>query len=133
MDIYNAWPNTQRTAFTGRAPEDHGMQRNLKYTVEGDGKLLAKGSFGAWILGEGKVDVDITGIRKLTLSSATQHANRSKTLFWKRKTVNKFALPIFRLSGTTCRIILLGIPETMPMAASISVEKTTVGGFLPNL
>lgn len=82
MDIYNAWPNTQRTAFTGRAPEDHGTQRKLKYTVEGDGKLLAKGSFGAWILGEGKVDVDITGIRKLTLSSATQHANRSKTLFW---------------------------------------------------
>lgn len=82
MDIYNAWPNTQRTAFTGRAPEDHGTQRNLKYMVEGDGKLLAEGSFGAWILGEGKVDVDITGIRKLTLSSATQHANRSKTLFW---------------------------------------------------
>ena len=82
MDIYNAWPNTQRTAYTGRAPEDHGTQRNLKYMVEGDGKLLAKGSFGAWILGEGKVDVDITGIRKLTLSSATQHANRSKTLFW---------------------------------------------------
>ena len=82
MDIYNAWPNTQRIAYTGRAPEDHGTQRNLKYTVEGDGKLLAEGSFGAWILGEGKVDVDITGIRKLTLSSATQHANRSKTLFW---------------------------------------------------
>lgn len=82
MDIYNAWPNTQRTAFTGRAPEEHGTQRKLKYMVEGDGKLLAEGSFGAWILGEGKVDVDITGIRKLTLSSATQHANRSKTLFW---------------------------------------------------
>lgn len=82
MDIYNVWPNTQRTAFTGRAPEDHGTQRNLKYTVEGDGKLLAGGNFGAWILGEGKVDIDITGIRKLTLSSATQHANRSKTLFW---------------------------------------------------
>ena len=82
MNIYNAWPNTQRTAFTGRAPEEHGTQRKLKYMVEGDGKLLAEGSFGAWILGEGKVDVDITGIRKLTLSSATQHANRSKTLFW---------------------------------------------------
>lgn len=82
MDIYNAWPNIQRIAYTGRAPEDHGTQRNLKYMVEGDGKLLAEGSFGAWILGEGKVDVDITGIRKLTLSSATQHANRSKTLFW---------------------------------------------------
>ena len=82
MDIYNAWPNTQRTAFTGRAPEEHGTQRKLKYMVEGDGKLLAEGSFGAWILGEGKVDVDITGIRKLTLSSATQPANRSKTLFW---------------------------------------------------
>lgn len=82
MDIYNAWPNARRTAFTGRAPEDHGMQKQLAYVVRGDDKVLAEGKFGAWILGEGKVDVDVTGIKKLTLSSATQGRSRDKTLFW---------------------------------------------------
>mgnify|MGYP000028039335 FL=1 len=82
MDIYNAWPNTQRTAFTGRAPEDHGTQRPLQYAVRGDGKTLAEGKFGAWILGEGRVDVDVTGVKKLTLSSATPNKNRAGTLFW---------------------------------------------------
>lgn len=82
MDIYNAWPNTRRTAFTGRAPEDHGTQRLLQYAVRGDGKTLAEGKFGAWILGEGRVAVDVTGVKKLTLSSATPNKNRAGTLFW---------------------------------------------------
>lgn len=82
MDIYNAWPSTQRTAFTGRAPEDHGTQRPLQYAVRGDGKTLAEGKFGAWILGEGRVDVDVTGVKKLTLSSATPNESRAGTLFW---------------------------------------------------
>lgn len=82
IDIYNAWPNNQRTAFTGRAPEDHGTQRPLQYVVRGDGKTLAEGKFGAWILGEGRVDVDVTGVKKLTLSSATPNKNRAGTLFW---------------------------------------------------
>ena len=82
MDIYNAWPNTRRTAFTSRAPEDHGTQRTLEYTVQGDGKVLAKGKFGAWILGEGRVNVDVTDIKKLTLSSALSSRGEPKTLFW---------------------------------------------------
>lgn len=82
MDIYNAWPNACRTAFTGRAPEEHGTQRMLEYAVQGDGKTLANGKFGAWILGEGRVDVDVIGIKKLTLSSAIPSRGEPKTLFW---------------------------------------------------
>lgn len=82
MDIYNAWPNVRRTAFTGRAPEDHGTQRQLEYSVKGDDKILTKGKFGAWILGEGKVDVDVSGIKKLTLSTVLQDRSKNKTLFW---------------------------------------------------
>lgn len=104
MDIYNAWPNTRRTAFTGRAPEDHGTQRPLEYTVQGDGKILAKGKFGAWILGEGRVNVDVTGIKKLTLSSALSSRGESKTLFWAEavlethdgKTISLSELPVVK-------------------------------------
>ena len=82
MDVYNAWPNTTRTVYTGRAPEDHGTQRTLEYTVRGDDKILANGKFGAWILGEGKVDVDLTGVKTLTLSSSIANRGKDKTLFW---------------------------------------------------
>ena len=55
----------------------------LTYQVRGDGKTLAEGKFGSWILGDGKVDVDIAGVRNLTLSTSIK--SRSKgvyTLFW---------------------------------------------------
>lgn len=55
----------------------------LTYSVKGDGRKLAEGKFGSWILGDGKIDIDITGIKNLTLSTAIE--NRVKniyTLFW---------------------------------------------------
>ena len=63
LDIYNAYPCYSRRIFEGRAPEEHGTQRMLTYQVRGDGKTLAEGKFGSWILGDGKVDVDIAGVR----------------------------------------------------------------------
>ena len=83
LDVYNAFPNTQRSVFVGRAPEEHGTQRMLTYSVKGDGRKLAEGKFGSWILGDGKIDIDITGIKNLTLSTTIE--NRVKniyTLFW---------------------------------------------------
>lgn len=83
LDVYNAFPNTQRSVFVGRAPEEHDTQRMLTYSVKGDGRKLAEGKFGSWILGDGKIDIDITGIKNLTLSTAIE--NRVKniyTLFW---------------------------------------------------
>ena len=82
MDIYHAWPKDERIVYTGRAPEDHGTQRQLEYAVKGDGKLLSDGKFGSWILGEGKVNVDITGVKTLSLSSSIPGRSRDKTLFW---------------------------------------------------
>lgn len=83
LDVYNAYPNTKRSVFTGRVPEEHGTQRMLTYSVEGDGEKLAEGKFGSWILGDGKIDIDITGIKNLTLSTAIQSRVKNiYTLFW---------------------------------------------------
>ncbi len=82
INLHYAWPNDSRELFTGLAPEDHGTQRNLTWNVKGDGKILREGKFGAWILGDGKIDLDITGIKKLELSTAIEWRGRPLTIFW---------------------------------------------------
>ncbi|WP_168121712.1 hypothetical protein [Paenibacillus sp. HB172176] len=67
MDVHAAWPK-QTEQIIGRAAEDHGIAIPMDYTVEADGKPLAQGGFGAWILGEGKVDVSLgADVKALTL------------------------------------------------------------------
>lgn len=66
MDVYTAWPH-KTVQIIGRAAEDHGYHIPLEYKVEVDGEIKAQGEFGAWILGEGKCDVDIKGAKKLRL------------------------------------------------------------------
>jgi len=67
MDVHTAWP--RRTEhILGRAAEYHGITIPMAYAVEVDGKVMAEGSFGAWILGEGKVDLELgEHVRILTL------------------------------------------------------------------
>lgn len=83
MDVYSAYPNDSRCVFVGRVPEEHGTQRMLTYCVKGDGKTLSEGKFGSWILGDGKIDINVSEVKKLILSTAIK--NRVKgvhTLFW---------------------------------------------------
>jgi len=53
----------------------------LYYTVRGDGKVLADGKFGAWILGKGNIDVPLDGVKSLQLETRTELAKLA-TLFW---------------------------------------------------
>ncbi|SDD06555.1 hypothetical protein SAMN02799630_01936 [Paenibacillus sp. UNCCL117] len=66
MDVHTAWP-PQAVHIIGRAAECHGVAIPLKYGVEVDGELRAAGEFGAWLLGEGKCDVELQGARELKL------------------------------------------------------------------
>lgn len=89
MDVHTAWPK-QATHIIGRAAEDHGIQIPLTYKVEVDGKVKASGEFGAWILGEGHCDVDVSGAQTLKLKVINHpvyneqgYARKTKQgLFW---------------------------------------------------
>ena len=47
----------------------------------GDGKTLAEGKFGSWLLGRGDVDVALDGVKSLELETKTELSKKS-TLFW---------------------------------------------------
>lgn len=66
IDVHTAWPQ-QSQQIIGRAAEDHGVAIPLEYKVEVDGLVKAEGEFGAWLLGEGKCDVDISGANSIQL------------------------------------------------------------------
>lgn len=82
LNLHYAWPNGKRQIFTGLAPENHETQRKLAWSVSGDGKVLKDGKFGAWILGDAKIDLDIRGVKMLELSCSIDARRNVNTLFW---------------------------------------------------
>ncbi len=80
LDVHTLWPPVQQI-MVATAPEQHDVEKRLFYTVRGDGKTLAEGKFGAWILGEGDVDVPLKGVKELELQTRTE-LSRRPTLFW---------------------------------------------------
>jgi hypothetical protein len=80
VDVHSLWP-TRQQIMVGTAPEMHDVSKRLFYTVRGDGKALAEGKFGAWILGSADIDVSVEGLKQLELETRTELA-RQPTLFW---------------------------------------------------
>jgi hypothetical protein len=80
LDVHSLWPPSQQI-MVGTAPEQRDVEKRLFYTVRGDGRTLTEGKFGAWILGQGDVDVPVDGIRRLQLETRTELSKRP-TLFW---------------------------------------------------
>lgn len=90
MDVHTAWPR-QTEQIIGLAAENHGITIPLDYAIEADGEVLVQGSFGAWILGEGRCDITLESkIRTLTLRvknhptyTEQKYPQRTKQgLFW---------------------------------------------------
>jgi len=82
MDVYQAWPQTARTAWIGMVPEDHNTQRRIKWNIDGDGRQLAAGSVGAWVLGAPSFDVKLDRIDTLTLTAEVSGRKGHHTVFW---------------------------------------------------
>jgi hypothetical protein len=80
MDVHNLWPKKQEI-LVAMPPETHDSQQWVKYTVTGDGKELASGESGIWILGEKTVDVPVDGLNELSLQVNTA-GGKKKSLFW---------------------------------------------------
>lgn len=79
MDIHCLWPK-QQEIMLAQPPEDLGGQQWVQYEVSADGKTLAKGESGVWVLGQVNLDVPVTGARELTLKLTTDDGGK-KSLF----------------------------------------------------
>jgi len=62
-------------------PEMTGGQQWVSYEVSADGKSLAKGESGMWILGAADIDVPVQGAHELTLTVKTDAEAKKNTLF----------------------------------------------------
>jgi hypothetical protein len=80
LDVHTLWPPRQQI-MVGTAPEAHDVNKRLFYTVRGDGKTLADGKFGAWILGKADIDVPVAGVKRLELETRVE-LSRKPTVFW---------------------------------------------------
>jgi len=80
LNVHSLWP-PQQQIMIGTAPEQHDTEKRLFYAVHGDGKILAQGQFGAWILGQGDIDVPLHSVKQLQLETRTE-LSRRPTLFW---------------------------------------------------
>lgn len=89
MDHYTLWPPAPEM-IVGNDPEVHKVDKQLFYEVRGDGRMLHKGRFGAWILGRDDLDLSIEGVEILELRVRTKEGvgdngflkSSEKTIFW---------------------------------------------------
>ena len=80
LDVHTLWPPAEEV-MVATAPEMHEVEKRLFYTVRGDGKTLAEGKTGAWILGAVDIDVPLEGVTQLELETNVE-ASKKPTVFW---------------------------------------------------
>jgi hypothetical protein len=80
INVMSAWPQSTEVMI-GTQPEPIDVQKKVTYQVIGDGKVLAEGKSGIWILGEKSFDISLKGIQKLALRLKVDGSKRN-TLFW---------------------------------------------------
>lgn len=81
INVFNAWPlKTETTVAT--APESHGVNKQVWYSVKGDGQVILSDSTGAWILGRRDISLDIAGKKELVLTTKLKSKAGKNTLFW---------------------------------------------------
>jgi hypothetical protein len=81
IDVFNAWPK-KKDIMIGTSTESFYVNKHLWYTVSADDNVLVNDSTGAWILGSKNISVDITGKKKLVLTTKTEGKIRNNTIFW---------------------------------------------------
>lgn len=80
IHVFSAWPKTTETMI-GTQPEPIDVQKQVTYQILGDGKVIAEGKSGIWILGEQPIDISLRGIKKLSLTLKVEDS-KLNTLFW---------------------------------------------------
>jgi hypothetical protein len=81
VDVHSLWPPKQEILLA-QPPEQQGSQQWVSYDISHDGKSLAKGESGVWILGAVDIDVPVQNINELVLTVNTDGSSKRKSLFW---------------------------------------------------
>jgi hypothetical protein len=149
IDVHSLWPK-QPEIMLGMPPETHGGNQWVTYELTGDGKTLAKGESGVWILGAVDIDVPVTGVKELTLTVTTDEVKK-KTLFLanarffttadKEVQFTAGAQPLdyyggpIKIAGTRYASAIPVQPDKTPVVLHIPVTgarfKATLGGDYP--
>ncbi|HEY1661671.1 MAG TPA: hypothetical protein VGI03_04570 [Verrucomicrobiae bacterium] len=79
MDIHSLWPLKQEIMLA-QPPENLNSHQWVSYDVAADGKTLASGESGIWILGAVNIDVPVTNAKELTITIKADGAMK-KALF----------------------------------------------------
>lgn len=81
VDVHSLWPLNSHVII-GNHPEPDDINKRLTYEVAGDGKVLASGKFGAWILGKDTIHINVQGISRLEIKTWVERSSQTrKTLF----------------------------------------------------
>ncbi|HEX4124557.1 MAG TPA: hypothetical protein VHY37_07500, partial [Tepidisphaeraceae bacterium] len=80
VDVHMLWPAKQELMLATPAEPDAASQW-VTYSVQGDGKQLAHGESGMWILGAADVDVPVSNVKQLALIVSSV-GGKKKALFW---------------------------------------------------
>lgn len=80
-DLYLAYPK-KAEVIIGCDPEYQGVNKQLFYSLEADGEILAGGHFGAWILGKNQVNVDISQKEELILKVKVNQVKHHRTYYY---------------------------------------------------
>jgi hypothetical protein len=79
-DLISLWPEHQQIMIA-TAPEVQLEEKQLSYTIRGDGKSLADGKSGAWVLGQTDIDLPVEGLKQLELETKVAKSIKP-TVFW---------------------------------------------------
>lgn len=91
MDLYYLGSeNNEEKIIIGNDPQYQQIQKKMWYEIKGDGKKIKDGSFGAWILGRDDIELDISGMKEITLKTKVENpeldlsgiAIHEKSLYW---------------------------------------------------
>lgn len=149
IDAHALWP-PQAELRIGDYAENWPVSKKLTYSVEGDGKALTSGTFGAWILGRGTVDIDVTGLKELRLTTQVERGRDTlNTTFWgnaavvtadgktiplsQLKTITENILPVptasrdygggpVRIAGIPCADVVAAEPRDPRRDATLTLE-----------
>jgi hypothetical protein len=80
FEVFTLWPPRQHIMI-GTTPENHEIRKQLFYKVTGNGKVLAEGQFGSWILGQAAIDVPVEGVETLKLETRFDIRDE-ENIFW---------------------------------------------------
>jgi hypothetical protein len=93
IDIHSVWPQ-QQEIMLATPPVKVPVQQWVSYELAGDGKVLAKGESGVWILGAVELDVPVQSLNDLDLTIKANGGERNSLFLANARFVTSEGLEI---------------------------------------